>query len=152
MSLFINNSSESGSGSRSNNIYFNMPPMMNDGRNYSTWLPESVINEELQQKSGLYSNWDYRRYLQKNANNIMKYNQMEAVHSSGNYTCYYNNNSNNNSNSTSSTNNTPYIFKSTHDKSVPAYGYNNSDLKQNYLSREQLNARLISPSIPTNNF
>jgi hypothetical protein len=49
-------------------------------------------------------------------------------------------------------NNSPFIFTSTHDKSIPSYAYNNSDLKQNYLSREQLNARLISPSIPTNNF
>lgn len=144
MSLYSNNTSNSGS----NNIYYNMPPMMNDGRNYSTFLPESVINEELQQKSGLYSNWDYRRYLQKNANNIMKYNQMDAVHSSGNYPSNYNNGNDSNGISV----NSPFIFKSTFDKSVPPYAYNNSDLKQNYLSREQLNARLISPSIPTDKF
>ena len=151
MSLYSNNNN---TNSGSNNIYYNMPPMMNDGRNYSTFIPESVINEELQQKSGLYSNWDYRRYLQNNANNIMKYNQMDAVHSSGNYPSNYNNDcSNTNTNTiTSRSINTPFIFKSTYDKSVPPYAYNNSDLKQNYLSREQLNARLISPSISTNNF
>jgi hypothetical protein len=31
--------------------------------------------------------------------------------------------------------------------SIPGYGYSNSDLKNPYLSREQLNARLIAPSI-----
>lgn len=144
MSLYLNDNTGSCSGTGSNNIYFNMPPIMSDGRNFSTWLPESVINQELQQKSGLYSNWDYRRYLQKNANNIMKYNQMDSVQSSGNYPINYINQN--------ISNNSPFIFKSTHDKSMPAYGYNNSDLKQTYLSREQLNSRLISPSIPTNNF
>jgi len=144
MSLYLNDNTGSCSGTGSNNIYFNMPPIMSDGRNFSTWLPESVINQELQQKSGLHSNWDYRRYLQKNANNIMKYNQMDSVQSSGNYPINYINQN--------ISNNSPFIFKSTHDKSIPAYGYNNSDLKQTYLSREQLNSRLISPSIPTNNF
>jgi hypothetical protein len=129
-----------------------MPPIMSDGRNYSTWQPESIINQDLQQKSGLSSNWEYRRYLQKNANDIMKYNQMDTVQSSGNYSINYNNGTNNKNNNNNNNNNSPFIFTSTHDKSIPSYAYNNSDLKQNYLSREQLNARLISPSIPTNNF
>jgi len=147
MSLYSNNCY-----SGSNNIYFNMPPIMSDGRNYSTWQPESIINQDLQQKSGLSSNWEYRRYLQKNANDIMKYNQMDTVQSSGNYSINYNNGTNNKNNNNNNNNNSPFIFTSTHDKSIPSYAYNNSDLKQNYLSREQLNARLISPSIPTNNF
>lgn len=128
--------------SGSNNIHLNMPPLMNDGRNFASWQPEAVINEKLQKDAGITSNWNYRQYLQKNANTIMKYNHMEAIGSSGNNPTTYNN---------TSTNNSPFIFNSIHDENKPLYGYNNSDLKQSYLSREQLNARLVSPSIPTNN-
>jgi hypothetical protein len=130
--------------SPSNNIHYNQPPLMNDGRNYSNWETESITNQKIQHQAGIKSNWDYRQYLQKNAKQIMKFNNLEFNNSTGNIpNSYYNN---------KSTNNSPFIFNSTHDKSRPPVGYNNSDLKQNYLSREQLNARLISPSIPTNNF
>jgi hypothetical protein len=43
--------------------------------------------------------------------------------------------------------NVPYKFKNVFDTSKPGYGYCNSDLKNPYLNREQLNARLIAPSI-----
>jgi hypothetical protein len=33
---------------------------------------------------------------------------------------------------------------------MPGFGYNTSDLKNPYLTREQLNARLIAPSINMN--
>jgi len=128
--------------SGSNNIHFNMPPLMNDGRNFSTFQPESVVNANIQKDANIQSNWDYRRYLQNNATNIMKFNYMDSINASGN-----------NPNSavhSKASNNTPYMFVSTHDTKEPPYGYNNSDLKQNYLSREQLNARMIAPSIPTN--
>jgi hypothetical protein len=129
--------------SGTNNIHFNMPPLMNDGRNFASWQPEAVINQKLQNEAGIHSNWSYREYLQKNANKIMKYNHMEAIASSGNNpNTYHNINSNIN----------PFVFNSIHDNNRPVVGYNNSDLKQNYLSREQLNARLVSPSIPTVNF
>lgn len=130
--------------SGSNNIHMNLPPLMNDGRNYANWHPESITNEKIKDQSGIKSNWDYRQYLQKNAKQIMKYNHMESISSSGNNAKTYQNNI--------STTNSPYVFNSTHDTKRPPVGYNNSDLKQTYLSREQLNARLISPSIPTNNF
>jgi hypothetical protein len=48
--------------------------------------------------------------------------------------------------------NVPFVFKSTFDNRSPGFGYSNSDLKNPYLSSEQLNARLISPSINTNNY
>ena len=128
--------------SGSNNIHYNMPPLMNDGRNFSSWQPESVINATIQKDANIQSNWDYRRYLQNNAMNIMKYNHMESINASGNNP--------NSAVNTKTSNNTPYVFASTHDTSKPNYGYNNSDLKQHYLSREQLNARMIAPSIPTN--
>lgn len=125
--------------SGSNNIDFNFPPIMNDGRNYSSWQPEAVVNERIQQREGIHSNWAYRRYLQTNANTIMNYNTQEACYNLGmdpHYTI----------NATPSTN-VPYTFKNTFDSSRPGFGYCNSDLKSPYLSREQLNARLVVPSI-----
>ena len=33
--------------SASNNIHFDFPPIMNDGRNYASWQPVAVINNEI---------------------------------------------------------------------------------------------------------
>jgi len=125
--------------SGSNNIYFNFPPIMNDGRNFATWQPESVVNERIQKSEGIQSNWAYRQYLQKNATSIMNYNTEEACYTLGMDPHYT-------TNMTPSAN-VPYTFKNTFDTSTPGFGYCNSDLKSPYLSREQLNARLVSPSI-----
>ena len=40
----------------------------------------------------------------------------------------------------------PFLYKSFLDNSRP-FGYETSDLKETYLSREQLNARKVSPAI-----
>lgn len=130
--------------SGSNNIHYNFPPIMADGRNYASWQPDAVINERIQKNEGINSNWNYRQYLQNHGLQIMKYNNEESCYELG-------------LNSHISTNNTPssnvpYTFKSTFDTSTPGYGYCNSDLKNPYLSRQQLNARLISPSINVQNF
>jgi hypothetical protein len=130
--------------SGSNNIHFNFPPIMADGRNYASWSPDAVINERIQKNEGINNNWNYRQYLQKHGLQIMKYNNEESCYELGL-------NPHNNTNNTPSSN-VPYTFKSTFDTSTPGYGYCNSDLKNPYLSREQLNSRLISPSITVQNF
>lgn len=125
--------------SGSNNIDFNFPPIMADGRNYVTWQPDAVVNERIQRQEGIQSNWQYRQYLQKNGAQIMNFNTQEACYTLGldpHYT----------TNATPS-DNVPYTFKGTFDSSKPGFGYCNSDLKNPYISREQLNARLIAPSI-----
>jgi hypothetical protein len=48
--------------------------------------------------------------------------------------------------------NVPFKFKGIFDKSKPGYGYCNSDLKNPYLTSEQLNSRLISPTINPENY
>lgn len=130
--------------SGSNNVHFNFPPIMNDGRNYSSWQPDAIINNRIQQNEGIKSNWEYRQYLQKNGLEIMKYNSQEACYELGL-------NPHTNTNNTPSSN-VPYSFSSSFDTSTPGFGYCNSDLKNPYLSREQLNARLVSPSISVANF
>jgi hypothetical protein len=129
--------------SGSNNIHFNFPPIMADGRNYASWQPEAIVNRRIQEKEGINSNWSYRQYLQKNGLQIMKYNSQEACYDLGLPPHTQTNNT--------PSSNVPYKFKSTFDTSTPGYGYCNSDLKNPYMSREQLNARMISPSINVNN-
>ena len=87
------------------------------------------------------TNWQYRQYIQKNANEIMKYNTMQSINASGNnpYTLL----------NTNPTQNTPYLYNSLHSVENSIF-YRNSDLKQNYITKEQMKARMISPSISTN--
>ena len=136
------NNSWSKQFSGSNNTYYTMPPMMSDGRNYSSWQPESVLNDKIKQDAGINSNWKYRQYLQQNANNIMKFNMMETISNSGNNPYAVDNKT--------PSSNVPHLFTSTHDTSSPAYGFNNSDLKQDFMTKQQTSARMVSPSIQTN--
>ena len=50
---------------------------------------------------------------------------------------------------TQPTNKQPYLLSGIHDTNTPQ-GLNivNSDLKQSYLTKEQMKARMIAPSIP----
>jgi len=125
--------------SGSNNIHFNFPPIMADGRNYASWQPDAVINQRIQKQENIQSNWGYRQYMQHNGLAIMKYNGEEACYDLGLSPHVYT--------GKTPSNNVPYLYKNTYDHSQPGYGYTNSDLKNPYLSREQLNARLIAPSI-----
>jgi hypothetical protein len=112
---------------------------MADGRNFSSWQPSAVINERIQRQEGIQNNWSYRQYLQHNGLQIMNYNSMEA--------CYDLGLDPHVKSDRTPSDNVPFKFKNTFDTSKPGFGYCNSDLKNPYLTREQLNARLISPSI-----
>ena len=57
--------------SSSHNVYFDFPPLMNDGRNFSGWQPGNAVNESIRRAEGITTNWDYRRYLTHNAEKIM---------------------------------------------------------------------------------
>lgn len=126
-----------------NNTYYTIEPQQKfQGSNYSLWQPEALTNNKILGESGISSNWKYRQYMQKNANQIMKYNSMESIYTSGNnpYTVL----------NTEPTNKSPYLYNSIHDTNNPAYGFRNSDLKQDYTTKQQMKAKMISPSIPTN--
>jgi hypothetical protein len=119
---------------------------MSDGRSITTsWQPEAVINDDLIQSNNLRSNWQYRKYLINNAKDIMEYNFRESSNDVG----YYKRPidlPNMQSNKVINMNGTPYNFNSVLDNTKP-FGYQTSDLKEMYLSREQLDARKISPVI-----
>jgi hypothetical protein len=120
-----------------------MEPTQNiNGISYNLWQPEALINTKILADAKITSNWNYRQYIQKNANNIMKYNTMGAIYSSGNNPYTIKN--------TEATNKSPYLYNSLYDNNNPTYGFKNSDLKQDYMNKETMNGRMISPSIPTN--
>jgi hypothetical protein len=130
--------------SGSNNIHFNYPPIMSDGRNYATWQPDAVINQRIQKQENIQSNWQYRQYLQQNGLQIMNYNNMEACYDLG-LDPHYNTDK-------TPASNVPVLYNGLFDTKNPGFGYCNSDLKNPYMSREQLNARMIAPSINPSNF
>jgi hypothetical protein len=117
---------------------------MADGRNYASWQPEAVVNKHIQIQENINSNWNYRKYMQDNGLKIMKYNSLEACYDMGL-------NPHIHTNATPSSN-VPHKFKNVFDTNTPGFGYCNSDLKNPYLTREQLNSRLVSPSINPINF
>jgi hypothetical protein len=96
-----------------NNIHFDSPPIMADGRNYANWQPGAVINENIRAREHINTNWDYRAYLQQNATSIMDFDRRMACEQTG---C-------------SSINTT--------------VSQSPSDLKQMYLSSQQLQKRLL---------
>lgn len=121
--------------SGSNNIHFNFPSMMSDGRNYTNWEPEVVIDKKIKQEQNIKSNMQYRQYLQNNALNIMKNNQLNTCDECG--ICPYNP-------STYDNLTQPFFYSNLLTNNSP-FGYNNSDLKNEYLSRQTLQSRLFTP-------
>jgi predicted metal-dependent hydrolase len=109
-----------------NNIHFDKPPIVSDGRFYTSYVSSEAVNEKIKATEGLQSNWSYREYLQKNAKKIMEYNNLEAYSKLG-----------------INPGNTE-----TKNKQVPN-GYCNpeSDLRNKYLSRNQLNLQMTAPNV-----
>ena len=116
----------------SNNAFSNLPPMMSDGRIFSNLIPDEVINDSIKREAGITSNWDYRRYLQNNASHIIRQNSQSAIASTGLIE--------------NPANNIPIDFFGQNHTFEPQ-----SDLKTQYMSREQLNSRLIAPVINLDN-
>ena len=117
--------------SGSNNIHFDYPALMSDGRS-TNWNPSCERNEVLIAEAGVKTNTDYRRYLQQNAKSIMYKNWREVVDAYP-YTVKR----------------TP-ITSSASQQFVPKgndvpYGYSESDLRNEYLSREQLDNKVKLP-------
>ena len=140
--------------SGSNNIHFDFPPIMDDGRNYATWQPGAVINERIRQKESIKTNWEYRKYLIENADSIIKQNQLAACNECcscpARYTTQPSHSLTDDEIRTTRmhqvSDTPPFLYKSCTDNKQP-YGYENSDLKNLYLSEYQLQSRMVTPII-----
>ena len=128
----------------SNNIHFDFPPLMSDSRIFSNYESSNLNDKKIKENVNIKNNFQYRQYLQKNADSIIKKNQENACFECS--TCNYLNNTKTNIN----TNTSPYIFNSTSSKDQP-FGYEDSDLKNLYLSKQKLNSVLNMPRIQINN-
>lgn len=124
--------------SGSNNIHYDFPPLMADGRNYTSWLPGDQINKQIRERNSITSNWDYRQYLVKNAENIMNQNTVSACDQCCSCPARYGDDQ------TVPQNNHPFLYKSCVETTKP-FGYQTSDLKKMYLDDYQLQARLSAP-------
>lgn len=124
-------------GYKTNNKYPIFPPLMADGRSViSSWDTEAVLNSQIRKNNDIHTNWDYRQYLTKNANKLMEYNFNETANDTGHTFLPESKN----------TNNSPLLYGSIYEKPTST-DMNNSDLKNNYLTREQLYSRKCAPSI-----
>ena len=124
--------------SGSNNIHFGYPPIMNDGRNYASWQPGAVINEQIRKDENITTNWQYRKYLTDNADSIIKYNQLESCDNCCAGIAKYGDGD------IKTNTNTPFLYKDCNDTSKP-FGYESSDLKNMYLADYQLQSRMVTP-------
>lgn len=121
--------------SGSNNIHFDFPPIMSDGRNFAKWQPGAVINQKIRQENNIKSNWQYRQFLTENADAIIKANQVEACDNC----CYCPA-----MKVGEPISNSPFLYKSCFEKSQP-FGYEDSNLKNLYLTSHQLQCRMVAP-------
>ena len=121
-------------GYSSNNIYDGFPPLMEDGRTITaSHQPEAVLNNYLLKDTGINSNWEYRRYLTNNSTQIVSQNRLSSMNDIG-YVKRYED---------ITTNFTTPKIQHSYVESEPQ----KSDLKNIYLSREQLNSKLVAPEI-----
>lgn len=123
--------------SGSNNVHPDFPPLMDDGRNFAI-LDTTLNNIKLREQFGIKNNYEYRQFLIKNGDSIIRQNQQSACDNC----CYCPHNHGNND--LKEGDGSKYIFKSCTDDKKP-FGYESSDLKSLYMSREALQSRLFAP-------
>lgn len=92
-------------------------------QNAAYWQPYSGLNNALRKQEGIKSNWGYRQFMTNHAVGIMNYNTVEAQQALG----------------------LPIQFRSA--DSIPQSFNANSDLKKSFVERENLQRRLVSPSL-----
>lgn len=137
-------------GYQTNNKYPQFPPLMNDGRSITaSWQHDAVTNATIIKENNIRSNWEYRQYLTKNADKVAEQNFRESSNDLG-YTNRFATVPNIQSNQFHGVSG-PAIYTSILDN-TPVLGHTTSDLKTNYLSREDLQSRKFSPVITQDQF
>jgi len=137
-------------GYKTNNKYLQFPPIMSDGRSITaSWQHDAVTNATLIKENNIRSNWEYRQYLTNNAVNVAEQNFRESSNDLG-YINRFATVPNIQSNQFQGVSG-PAIYESVLDNKK-VIGHTTSDLKTNYLSREDLQSRKFSPVITQDQF
>jgi hypothetical protein len=97
--------------------------IIEDDKLYIHLSPNTLINNEIRRKN-IKTNRQYREYLQRNTDKIMKYNFETVPHVLGN--------------------SIPYTFSSINDNSQPN-GYETCVTKEKFLSERELFANQVRP-------
>ena len=120
--------------SGSNNIHFDYPAIMSDGRLFTSRDPACMRNSMIKQSAGITDNYQYRQYLIHNGNQVAQKNSQLACKESSQ--CIRE--------AQQAPKTQKYLYKDCADRSRP-YGYENSDLKNMYVSRQAQNSKLQAP-------
>lgn len=130
-------------GYSSNNVYEGFPPLLSDGRSISaSYQQDTVTNQAIKNQNGIQSNWEYRKYLQKNANLVLKQNFLSASNDCGYFSRYADPTTEENRQGKGY----PYLYSELLDNTREKH-YAESDLKNIYLTREQLSSLKRSPQL-----
>ena len=97
-----------------NNIDFSSPPMVSDGRFFTAYDSNEATEQKIKQAQGIQSNWEYREFLQRNASNIMNYDNTECYinHGLNPSADPYSQQHNKTSSVSTPTQNTPFLYTS----------------------------------------
>lgn len=123
----------------SNNIHSDFPALMSEGNLYTDYNSACKMNNNLKKEAGIKTNYQYRQWLINNAQSVMKANTVAACAQCCG--CM--------ENFTPRPESQKYLYKSCSDKTQP-FGYESSDLKNLYLSRQALQSRLTAPIMTQN--
>jgi len=122
--------------SGSNNIHHDNPPLMSDRRLFTSINSACDLNNNLQKSARMKNNYDYRQYLIHNGKTTIENNTIKSCDETSE--CVKQSNENNKNNK--------YLFKSIGDPHIP-YGYQQSNLKNIYISRANLQNKFVSPIV-----
>ena len=126
-------------GYATNNVYPTFPANMGDSRSLiASYQPEAILNENLIKQSGVKSNWEYRKYLTEHSQEISETNFRESSNDCGYFERFRPSERGQNSN-------IPNIGMAYKDSASVIS--DNSDLKQLYLSREELSKKYEPQSL-----
>ena len=126
-------------GYHSNNRYDGFPPIMNDGRSIiASNRSEALFHNSILKQYGATNHAQYRAHMIKNAKQIMETDFRMASTDAG-----YPAGERFADKIINSDIKPPHLFKTVLENTK----YNSSDLKNIYLSREQLEARKVAPTL-----
>ena len=144
----------------SNYLLLDRQSAMFNQNNFSNWLPGSVINNKVREVENINTNWKYRKYLTRNADEIIIQNQLNACESCCQCPARYKSYPSHSFEGYMKTNDTS-IIKETSCNTVPhlytsclrdekPIGFEDSLPKKNFITRAMLASQMSIPSLNKN--